>query len=244
MSSKKSKYAPLSAAALQRLEPYRELMGKRPDGEVAQLAGMDRRYVVVYRTHNGIPAFRRGGNNGAESKRDKPKRFRRSRLDEFRHLMGQVPDGSIAELAGCSREAVMRYRKRHGIDPAPRGRRAVAQVSPTPAPRTAAPEPPAEAAPAPVAEPAPAQEAPAPPVVDDDLPPEVDEVLMAEVASEPEPIAEREGYVITVRSDEGEKDWFLLATDLTGAARKAIELVALEQPDGQIIELRYCADLF
>ncbi len=159
---KKSRYAPLSDAANARLEPYRNLMGKRPDGEIAKLAGMDRRYVVVFRTHNDIPAYRRGASTkrGDEVGGDKPRRFRKSKLDEFRHLMGEVPDGRIAELAGCSREAVMRYRKRYDLPPAPRGRK-VAPVA-----VQAAPPPPVEA-PAPAEPPAPTEPVTVEPTIGD-----------------------------------------------------------------------------
>jgi len=244
---KKTRYAPLSQAARDRLEPYRDLMGKRPDGEIAKLAGLDRRYVVVFRVHNDIPAYRRG--SAGKSKpagAGKPRRFRKSKLDEFRHLMGEVPDGRISELAGCSREAVMRYRKRYGIPAAPRGRQPAAAAPPEPTPavelvvepvEAPAPEPPA-----PVAEPTPA---------DDDLPPELDEVLEDQpdaVEDLPEPADDDpadvlEGYLVTVRHDDEIAEWMVLGTDLTQAARSALALVGERQPGAQVVELRYCADL-
>jgi hypothetical protein len=236
--SKKPRYAPLSPAATERLEPYRDLMGKRPDGEIAKLAGMDRRYVVVFRYYNDIPAYRRGSTpKPADKAQDaKPRRSRRSKLDEFRHLMGEVSDGRIAELAGCSREAVMRYRKRHGIVAAPRRRSA--------APK---PEPVVQVQPEPVAEP---EQAPAPQPVPavDDLPPEADEVLtdatITPPPAEPTPSAARlEGYVVTVRGDEGDEDYVLLANDLVDVANKALRVIAQRLPDARVIELRYTADL-
>jgi hypothetical protein len=234
---KKSKYAPLSDAAKAKLEPYRDLMGKRPDGEIAKLAGMDRRYVVVFRTHNGIPAFRRGSAaKSSTSAEPKSRNFRRSRLDEFRHLMGHVADGKVAELAECSREAVMRYRKRHSITAAPRKQAPLELVEPV--------EPP-------VAEPAPP---PVEPAVEDDLPPEMDEVMAAEASgpelepneepvAAPTPVGGIEGYLVVARVDGEDQEWMVLAEDLPDAARKAVALVGARSPGAQVIELRYCADI-
>jgi len=248
-SKKKTEYAPLSTSAIERLEPYRDLMGKRPDGEIAKLAGLDRRYVVVFRIHNDIPPYRRGSAAKLEAQPTsaKPRRFRKSKLDEFRHLMGEVPDGRIAELAGCSREAVMRYRKRFDIPPAPRGRAAEPPVKVRPpAPPVVEPEP---AAPAVVAAPEP----------DDDLPPELDEVLTddhiepAELSEdeepepEPEPEPEAppvsEGFLVTALHDGEQHEWMVLSTDLAQAASSAMQLVETRTPGAQIIEIRYCADL-
>jgi hypothetical protein len=234
---KKPRYAPLSPAASERLEPYRDLMGKRPDGEIAKLAGMDRRYVVVFRYYNDLPAYRRGNapKAGKSAKGGKPSRSRKSKLDEFRHLMGEVPDGRIAELADCSREAVMRYRKRHGISPAPRR----APAAPMPATNT-------EPVAAPPVEPAPVVEAPAP--VDDDLPPEADEVM--DVASTSPPPAEPqdataplEGWLVTVRDGDGDEEYLLLAADLVEAAQEAVRMLGARDPGAQVVELTYAADL-
>ncbi len=244
---KKIKYAPLSSGATERLEPYRDLMGKRPDGEIAKLAGMDRRYVVVFRIHNDIPAYRRGSASKSAPSADdaKPRRLRKSKLDEFRHLMGDVPDGRIAELAGCSREAVMRYRKRYGIDPAPRGRKTdealVAVAAPAPAPVV-------EPAPAAVVEPAPAPVQPALDLDIDDLPPEPDELLELQASQpedepQPEEAPGLEGYVVRVLLDGEEEAWMILGADLADAAQRAVRIVAERSPSAQVVELSYCADL-
>ena len=233
---KKTRYAPLSAAANERLEPYRELMGKRPDGEIAKLAQMDRRYVVVFRFHNDIPPYRRGAALQPTSgpAHAEPQRRRRSKLDEFRHLMGDVADGRVAELAGCSREAVMRYRKRHGIPPAPRRRTNT---------RPAAPNRPAAATPRPASL-APEVPTPAPA---NDLPPEADEVLQpAETPATPAPVTHTlllEGWMVTVRHDGEDLGFFLLATDLAQAARQAVDNCSATMPGAQVVELRYTADL-
>jgi hypothetical protein len=48
------------------------------------------------------------------------RRGRKSRLDQYEHLMGKVPDGEIATMAGVSRPAVAQYRYRRGIAGPPR----------------------------------------------------------------------------------------------------------------------------
>jgi len=242
-SKKKTRYAPLSTSAIERLEPYRDLMGKRPDGEIAKLAGLDRRYVVVFRVHNDIPPYRRGSAAKLEAQPAgaRPRRFRKSKLDEFRHLMGEVPDGRIAELADCSREAVMRYRKRFDIPPAPRGSAAEPPVKvQPPTPPVVEPEPaapPIEAAPEP----------------DDDLPPELDEVLTddhidpAEFIEDEEPQPEApsvsEGFLVTALHEGERHQWMVLGADLAQAAGSAMQLVETRTPGAQIVEIRYCADL-
>jgi len=113
---------PLSERTRALLRPLEHLMGQRPDGEIATAAGLDRRNVVIYRQSRGIPAYDRLGRRPAPPATGQaaPGGGRRSRLDAFAALMGSVPDGQIALLAACSREAVMRYRSRRGIAAAPR----------------------------------------------------------------------------------------------------------------------------
>ncbi len=243
---KKSKYARLSDTAVARLEPYRDLMGKRPDGEIAKLAGMDRRYVVVFRTHNDIPAYRRGSaaSDAKSAEADEPKRFRRSRLDEFRHLMGEVSDGRIAELASCSREAVMRYRKRYGILAAGRGRSStVDPVMPPPMEIEAAP---AEPALVEAVQEAPVELAPLPDA-SDELPPEADDVIAQQEIGTPVPAEDPgpglDGFVVTVRQEGQDERWMVLGPDLVQAAHAAMAQVAQLLPEAKIIELRYCAPL-
>jgi hypothetical protein len=98
-------------------------MGDRPDGEIAALAGVDRRCVVIFRHERGIPPcdFRRIQRlRNGPSRNEQPVRFRKSRLDAFRNLMGVLTDGEVAREAWVSREAVMRYRRRHHIEAAGR----------------------------------------------------------------------------------------------------------------------------
>ncbi len=259
---KKSQYAALSAAARKRLEPYRDLMGKRPDGEIARLAGLDRRYVVVFRHHEGIGPYRRGSAEKSEATATatEGKRFRKSKLDAFRHLMGEVPDGQVAELAGCSREAVMRYRSRHGIAPASRARKATEAtlaIDPTVPVGGATP---AKTGPAPEIElsashPAEAPEesnthaAAEPPL--DSLPPEADDVFAAEPRapsrqpSTPaaDPLGGAEGFMVTVQDGAVQQVYLVLGDDLALAAQKALDTFAGHAPNARILELRYFADV-
>ncbi len=52
-----------------------------------------------------------------------------------------------------------------------------------------------------------------------------------------------EGYLVKVRIEDESHEWMVLGTDLAQAAARAVELVADQQPGGQVIELCYCADL-
>lgn len=69
---------------------------------------------------------------------------RRSKIDNFRYLVGVLPDPDVAERAGVTRTAVQMYRKKHGIPPAgPPGDPAVARsrvppAQPAPAQRSVA----------------------------------------------------------------------------------------------------------
>lgn len=105
---------PISKQITERIRPYRSLLGCRPDGEIAQLANIDRRYVLLYRKKHSIEPYQRSTNPS--------KKHRRSKLDEYRNIIGIKSDIAVAEIIGCSREAIMRYRKRYGIAAAPRSK--------------------------------------------------------------------------------------------------------------------------
>jgi len=253
MAESTQKYAPLSDSTRLKLALYEALMGRRPDGEIARAAGIDRRYVVVYRHYAGIPPYQR-------SVRDQPTgdgpaaartTFRRSRLDDYQHLMGEVPDGRIAELAGCSREAVMRYRSRHNIGPASR-------AAPSPAPAVSA-MPTEEAAPnsdgAVVSGLSMAESAWTSDPVADDLPPEVDEVLAdpvpvgTEVRKRPSGVrpaargSRRHGYLVTALIEGERQSWLVIGSDIALAASQALRLLGGISPGATVLELRYHAEM-
>jgi len=106
------------------IEPYEELLGKRPDGEIAKKAGVSVRTVANYRSRKGI-----GGYSGPK-RRGKDRKPRRSKIDPFRELLGQVPDRVVAEKAGVSLNAVRNYRVKRGIAARGRGRPPAGTVPP------------------------------------------------------------------------------------------------------------------
>ncbi len=220
-SKRKTPYAPLSEAARARLEPFRDMMGNRPDGDIAGLAGLDRRYVVVFRAQNGIPAYRRGSPPPDEKKPNEV-RFRRSKLDQYRHLMGVVSDGQVAEQANSSREAVMRYRSRHGIPAAPR------------TPRVVPPPPQAE----------PATPRPAP---IDELPPEPEDLSTPGATQAAQPVAVQpghaaQGFIATVVTGGEHREYMVLGDDLAQACHIALDTVARMDAQARVLSLRYYAD--
>ena len=140
------------------VEEHKELLGKVPDAEVAQLANVSTRTVAAYRARNKIPGYDRW----ADPQRERKQR-RGSRIDPFRDLVGVEPDAEVAKKAGVSPQAVRNYRSKNKI-PAPKVKAAPAPAPappPTPAPeapvaKAAAPEPtPPPAAPTPTAAPPP-----------------------------------------------------------------------------------------
>lgn len=90
------------------LEPFKHLVGTMTDAGIAELAGVSRSSVINYRRRHGIAAFDRRGGAG------KP-RGRTSVLVPFVHLLGVRSDAEVARLAGCSKDNVTSYRRRHGI---------------------------------------------------------------------------------------------------------------------------------
>jgi len=225
MSSPSPRYPPLSEATRARLAPYVATMGKRPDGEIARAAGLDRRCVVVYRHYAGIPPYQRGHAPAEEAPApavEPSPGHRRSRLDRYRHLMGDVSDGRIAELAGCSREAVMRYRSRYGIPAAGRG-------APPASPEVARERPPIAAPPAP----------------SDELPPEADEVLARAPKARPADTrgGVRHGYLVVAERGGERVEFLVLGSDIAAAADRALGLLARALPGGAVVEVRHRAEV-
>ena len=124
-----------------KLEPFSGQLGKRPDGEIAELAGVRSETVRSYRIRHGIPALwkkslgvavatdqENSSEGGPETdsagtrprKVGKPARKRafrgrRSRIDPYRALLGQLSDREIAQKAGVTTENVRAYRNRRAI---------------------------------------------------------------------------------------------------------------------------------
>jgi hypothetical protein len=167
-----------------KLDDHRASVGVLPDKQVAELAGVTSENVRSYRKRHGIPAGWRGetvedlaaaapaptspepASAPAPKKKKRAKKAgkrkpRASKLDGFKHLLGQMPDRQLGEMAGVSAENVRAYRKRWSIPAVWREEPVVA--APAPAPKAArAPKAAAKARPAPTPAPAPTPKAAAP----------------------------------------------------------------------------------
>jgi len=98
------------------LVPYLDELGKVPDADIAERAGVSVRTVASFRSRHQIAGY-----SGPRRARGERKR-RSSRIDPFAELLGTVPDRVVAEKAGVSLNAVRNYRVKHGIAAAGRGR--------------------------------------------------------------------------------------------------------------------------
>lgn len=125
-----------------------DLLGRRPDADVAKLAGVSVRTIASFRARHGVPGYR--GPRRPSSSRGP----RRSRIDPFSNLLGTVPDRVVAEKAGVSLNAVRNYRVKKGIPAAGRRGSAAAETVEAVAPEPVA-APVAAPAPAPAAAPTP-----------------------------------------------------------------------------------------
>ena len=91
------------------LRPFHPLLGRRPDAEVARLARVCVRTVSAYRSRSGIPPY------SGPRRPPRPRNGKRSLLDDFRALIGAVPDRVVADEAGMSHHAVRNFRRLHAI---------------------------------------------------------------------------------------------------------------------------------
>lgn len=92
------------------LDPFAHLLGTMPDAKIAEMAGVSRTLVLYRRQRDGIEAY------GNRSKgRSGGRRGRKSVLLPFVELMGIRSDAEIARMAGCNKDNVTSYRRRHGI---------------------------------------------------------------------------------------------------------------------------------
>ena len=85
--------APRPGSKDAKLHVHHDKLGKVPDREVADLAGVSVRTVASYRARNAIPGYK-GPRRGAKGRRG-----RRSKIDPFADQLGQVADRVIAERA-------------------------------------------------------------------------------------------------------------------------------------------------
>jgi len=102
-----------------KLAPYIDQLGKVPDGEIAALAGVQRKTVINHRKRLGIPPYM--GHRFQEGHHPTARASSEELADQSRLLqpfvpdLGQIPDRVVAERVGLSVEAVRRFRLRNGI---------------------------------------------------------------------------------------------------------------------------------
>jgi hypothetical protein len=115
-----------------KLDDFIDIVGVQSDKDVAVQAGVTPENVRTFRMRRVIPAGWKGQTEDelrarladrgqlpeAKPKRRKPKKKRKeraSKLDPYKHLLGEVPDRMVASMAGVSPENVRAYRKRRSI---------------------------------------------------------------------------------------------------------------------------------
>lgn len=95
------------------LDEHQELLGTVPDHVVAEKAGLSLSAVGRYRRSRGIAPYQ--GYKFGQREGGAPVPRRRSRLEDFRDVLGVLPDKEVARRAGLTPEGVRIYRKRKGI---------------------------------------------------------------------------------------------------------------------------------
>jgi hypothetical protein len=111
----------------EKLAPYAHLFGTLSASEIGRRANVPPWAVVEFRKKlTGAEIGEESTVPEAESTpkdlrpaepapRPKGKRGPRSPIEPYRHLLGKVPDGQVAALAGVTQSGVVKYRQRHGI---------------------------------------------------------------------------------------------------------------------------------
>jgi transcriptional regulator with XRE-family HTH domain len=99
------------------IEQFFHLLGRVPDSEVARLAEVSVRTVASYRSRNDINGYK------GPRRRPAPRGRRESKLEDFKEMLGKLPDRVVADEAGMSLGAVRNYRIKHDIEPAGRMRK-------------------------------------------------------------------------------------------------------------------------
>lgn len=92
-----------------RILQYVPLLGQVPDAEVAAKANVSVRTIASFRARHGVGGYKGPRKRGAD------RLPRKSRIDPFKHLVGQYPDRVVAAQAGVSLNAVRNYRMRHNV---------------------------------------------------------------------------------------------------------------------------------
>lgn len=98
-----------------KIAPFRAKVGKIPDREIAELAGVTPEAVRMFRRRHDIALEATRSPAPAPGVAKKPRR-RKSKLDPYQDLLGKVPDAEVAAMASVTSENVRAYRRRHSID--------------------------------------------------------------------------------------------------------------------------------
>lgn len=220
------------------IEQFFHLLGKVPDSEVARLGEVSVRTVASYRARNGIPGYQ------GPRRRPQPRGKRQSKLEDFVHLLGKLPDRVVAEEAGMSLGAVRNFRVKNDIPAAGRMPRAEIQQMLNELRKTLGYEP----------APAPALPPEVQAVVDESLPPEPGEPATPVVVS-PAPAAKTatkpvaaakaaapltgasslRAWRVVIAAAEGERKVIVVAEHLVAAVQRAV--VAAGGDDDAVIGL-------
>lgn len=139
------KKGPKRAKRRSKIDPFHSLVGQLVDREVAEKAGVTPAAVQAYRRKHGIPAASSGGATAGDvagpatpTRGPKRRKARKSKVDPYFSLLGQVPDRVVAEKAGVTIGAVQAYRRRFSI-PSTRAQRDTSQAPRQSSATTAAP---------------------------------------------------------------------------------------------------------
>ncbi|TVQ90051.1 MAG: hypothetical protein EA397_13925 [Deltaproteobacteria bacterium] len=97
-----------------KIDAYFDLLGTVPDSQVAELAGVTVNAVSNYRRRRSIPAFDPSADGSSKGPAKSTGR-RRSKIEDYRELLGTVPDRVVAKKAGVTLNAVSNYRRRRNI---------------------------------------------------------------------------------------------------------------------------------
>lgn len=241
------------------LAPFTSRLGKEPDHIIAAEAGVSRALIIAFRKRLGIPAYEgyKFGQSGnpvstkkpveeapVADKESKSFRGRRSLLDPYADMLGKVPDGEIARLAGVTAENVRTYRSRRGIEAAWQKKAEEAEVVAAPAPKAK----PAEAK-APKAEPkveakAAKVEAPkAEPKAEAKAPKAEPKAAKAVVAATDDTVGARTAYLINVDVAGTAASYAIVATDFADAAKAAVAQIGRHHPGAAIKAIQRIAEL-
>lgn len=236
------------------LAPFTNRLGKEPDHLIAAEAGVSRALIIAYRKRLGIPAyegykFGQAGNPvttrkpveeaPVEEKESKSFRGRRSLLDPYADMLGKVPDGEIARLAGVTAENVRTYRSRRGIEAAWQKKgEEIEVVAPPKAKAPKAAEPKAAPEKAPEAKAAKAPEAKAPKAPEARAP-----KAAAVMAPTDDTVGLRTAYLINVDVAGTAASYAIVATDFADAAKAAVAQIGRHHPGAAIKAIQRIAEL-